>query len=590
MVLERFDSELRVSLDGSVDVTESLRVRFSGEWQGIYRDLSLEHQTAQGRFERLKVEVMGVTNERGEALRFEAWREEGWTHRIQVWVPDARDATRTVVLRYRLSNVIRFFDEGSPEGPLDEVYWNVTGNRWDVPIEGSGARVILPDGVYPTQWAGYTGPAGSRGSDVEVEVQGSTVAFETTRALEPREGLTVAVGWTPGAVARPLPPSMLRRLLTEGWPAVLPFLTFLLAFRHWRREGRDPKRRAVTVQYEPPEGLSPTEAGTLVDHKAQMHDLTATLVDLAVRGYIHIEERADRKPGPFSGRDFFFHLKKPREEWGDLAPHERRYLEALLRGASYHPDGRSLEASYPLFDIPTGAGDGAGPGPSFASVPLRFLESRFYRDLPEIQQAVYDQLITKGYYKRDPRAVGIKWTAGGVLLVVLGIAAVALGMGELDFTIAPFVLGAALFVSGVILLVMGRFMVARTTEGARAMEGALGFKEFLSRVEEDRFKRMITSPEAFERFLPYAMAFRVEGKWAKAFEGMFSRPPEWYSGRDGGPFRTSSFARDLGRLSSRAGSAMSSRPSGSSGSSRSSGSGGGGSSGGGSGGGGGGGF
>jgi len=119
------------------------------------------------------------------------------------------------------------------------------------------------------------------------------------------------------------------------------------------------------------------------------------------------------------------------------------------------------------------------------------------------------------------------------------------------------------------------------------MEGALGFKEFLSRVEEDRFKRMITSPEMFERFLPYAVAFRVESRWAKAFEGMFTQAPGWYSGSASGPFLASSFARDVSHMSSTAGRTMSYRaPS----SSSSSGSGGGGSSGGGSGGGGGGGF
>jgi uncharacterized membrane protein len=109
----------------------------------------------------------------------------------------------------------------------------------------------------------------------------------------------------------------------------------------------------------------------------------------------------------------------------------------------------------------------------------------------------------------------------------------------------------------------------------------LGFKEFLARVEEDRFKRMITSPEMFERFLPYAMAFKVEGKWAQAFEDLFSEPPDWYSGHGVGAFHASSFTRGLTAMSTAASSTMGSSPSGS---------GGGGSRGGGRGGGGGGGF
>lgn len=297
MVLERFHSELRVNLDGSVEVTESLRVRFSGEWEGIYRDLSLEHRSAEGRLELLRLELVSITSDAGEPLEYRdrSWTREGMTRRFQVWVPDARDATRTVVLQYRLSNVIRFFDERSPEGPLDELYWNVTGHLWEIPIEESGARIVLPEGVLPNQWAAYTGPAGSIGSDVGIDVAGSTVSFQTTRALDPWEGLTVAVGWEPGAVARPQPPSKLRRLARGGWPMVLPLLTFFLVFGRWRKEGRDPKRRPITVQYEPPENLSPTEAGTLVDHKVQMRDIAAALVDLAVRGYILIEARP--RPG-----------------------------------------------------------------------------------------------------------------------------------------------------------------------------------------------------------------------------------------------------------------------------------------------------
>ena len=132
------------------------------------------------------------------------------------------------------------------------------------------------------------------------------------------------------------------------------------------------------------------------------------------------------------------------------------------------------------------------------------------------------------------------------------------------------------------VIIFAQIMPARTTAGARAREATLGFKEFLGRVEEERYKKMITSPEMFERFLPYAMAFGVADKWAKAFEDMYREPPQWYVGGTG-RFSASSFSHSISTMSSAAASSMSSSPS-------SSGSGGGGSSGGGSGGGGGSGF
>jgi uncharacterized membrane protein len=141
---------------------------------------------------------------------------------------------------------------------------------------------------------------------------------------------------------------------------------------------------------------------------------------------------------------------------------------------------------------------------------------------------------------------------------------------------------AAGLTTAVILFVFSRIMPARTVIGARAREAALGFKEFLERVETDRYRKMITSPEMFERYLPFAMAFGVEEKWAKAFEGIYRDPPSWYIGSTG-HFSPGSFAASMSEMSTAVSSSTSSSPS-------SSGSGGGGSSGGGSGGGGGSGF
>ena len=587
LVLESFEAELRVSLDGSLEVTETIRPRFTGSWQGIYRDLSLEHRTAEDWRERLEVELLSITDEAGEPLVFVDTREGGWLRRFRIWVPGAEDATRTLVIRYVVRNALRFFDQGSEAGYLDELYWNVTGNDWQVPIELARARVILPEGVLPTQWAGYTGAWGEAGADIRSEAVGNTVAFEVTRTLGSYEGFTVAVGWEPGAVARYPGPSLFRRLWRAGWPVIIPGLAFLLLLVRWMKEGRDPARRAITVQYEPPEELSPAELGTLVDHRAQTHDLTATLVDLAVRGYIHIEERAATTKDLGSETDYVFHLKKAQEEWGALKTHERRYLEGLSQYADVMATAGAWHArvageAYAVVD-----GEGAGEGPTYGSVPLSHLMDRFSAQLQSVGDAVYAQLIDRGYYKRNPSIVKNLWTAGGILLIMLSLFTLPWVMVDPSPGMHPLLVPGAMILSGIIFLVGGVIMPARTPAGARAMEGALGFKEFLSRVEEDRFKRMITSPGMFERFLPYAMAFRVESRWAKAFEGMSTEAPGWYSGSHRGAFLASSFALDVGRMSSTAGRTMSYSASSSSSSSGSSG---GGSSGGGSGGGGGGGF
>ena len=586
LVIQDFEAELTVEPSGNVQVTETIRPRFRGSWNGIYRNLSLEHRTADGRRERLDVELLGITDEAGEPLEYEASRQGRWTRRFQIWIPGAEDATRTVVIRYVLHNAIRFFQEGGEIGPLDELYWNATGNEWEIPIEQATVRIVLPDQVTPTQSAGYTGIAGSTETAVRIATRGSSVSFEATRPLGPGEGLTVAVGWPPGTVARPAPASGLVRQAGRWGPLALPFLAFFLAFRQWRRKGKDPEARAIAVQYHPPEGLGPAEVGTLVDHKAEMHDITATLVDLAVRGFVHIQQIEKKTLGVFSSTEYVFHLKKPEESWGGLNTHEELYLKALFKHADRRSPGGGVSALFGGLGTEVGAeddgGPGAGEGPTYGSVDLSDLKNRFYKDLRPIRKALYDQLISKGHYERDPETVKGRWILGGLGLLAAGIAG-GFWMNDSGALplLDPITLGAAGALSGIVVLFFGQIMPARTLHGARAREWALGFKEFLERVEEPRYKRMVTSPEMFERYLSYAMAFKVESKWAKAFEDMYSEPPQWYSGPRGSAFHASAFAHDLTAMSTAASSTMSSSPSGS---------GGGGSSGGGSGGGGGGGF
>jgi uncharacterized membrane protein len=301
--------------------------------------------------------------------------------------------------------------------------------------------------------------------------------------------------------------------------------------------------------------MTPAELGTLVDNKADMEDITATLVDLAVRGYVHITELSEKHLfGLTHSTDYRLDIIKARNDWKDLKLHELSYLDALSQSA---------------------------PADAY-KVKVSELTNKFYKFLPGIRDAIYDSLVEAGYYLERPDKVKAKWlgVAFGVGVLLAAIAILSVKLALVYF--APAALAVAAGLSGMILGAFALIMPARTVAGVHAREATLGFKEFLSRVEEDRYKRMITSPQLFEKYLPYAMAFGVEEKWANAFKDIYREPPQWYSG-GAGPFNLSSFSRSISTMSSAAASSMSSSPS-------SSGSGGGGSSGGGSGGGGGSGF
>jgi hypothetical protein len=129
ITMERFDANIVVQPDASISVTETLRVRFTGEWNGVQRIISLQHRTASGRRTQLDLDVGDITDGAGNPLEVEKKRGTS-TRTLRIYVPGAKDATRTVVIHYTVSNAIRFFEASDPSGLHDELYWNVTGNEW----------------------------------------------------------------------------------------------------------------------------------------------------------------------------------------------------------------------------------------------------------------------------------------------------------------------------------------------------------------------------------------------------------------------------------------------------------------------------
>jgi predicted membrane protein DUF2207 len=555
--IRKFDALLAVHTDGSLDVTEQITIGFTGQWNGINRDLSLQHNTAQGRATKLQVTMGYVTDETGQPLRVEEQRaDNGRTRRLRIYIPGANNADRQIIIRYRVANAIRFFFANSSVGALDELYWNATGNNWMMPIDSAHGRVVLPEGITPTRTAVYTGELGATSGDAKIEKVGNVVDFTLLRGLYSYEGMTIGVGWPAGHISsRPSETQERLARAAQWFPLVIPLLVFILAFKAWEKHGRDPDEGSFVVRYEPVEGASPAELGTLVDNRADMDDITATLVDLAVRGFIRIEEITESHLlGLTKSTDYILHILRDRSQWTGLKAHEELYLSTL---STLAPIGES-------------------------SVRVSELRNKFYNSLPAIRDAIYDRLLSSGYYRERPDKVKGKWIAFAALSAFVGIGLAVLATKMMWLMISPFALIGAGVLSTVILVVFAQIMPARTVAGARAREATLGFKEFLGRVEEERMKKMITSPEMFERFLPYAMAFGVADKWAKAFEDIYREPPTWYVGGSG-QFSASGFSHSISDMSSAAASSMSSSPS-------SSGSGGGGSSGGGSGGGGGSGF
>jgi uncharacterized membrane protein len=541
-----FNEQVTVHADGTVEVTEIIDLRFSGHYNGINRTIPVEYDTAQGLNYTLFLEPLSITDGDGHALKYEQKRQGRYLN-FKIFIPNAEDASRTVMIRYRLLDALRFFENH------DELYWNVTGDQWDVPIESSSAHIELPSGTTGMRAIAYTGVFGSHAQDAHVEIQGNTVHIQSNHRLGYHEGLTAVVGWDKGFVKQPGAQALLGMFLRSNWPLILPVAAFFLMLWIWWTRGRDPEHDAVTVQYEPPDKLTPGECGTLVENEAAMRDITATLVDLAVKGYMTIEQ-ADESHllGLTHSKEYIFHLKQPPAQWAAARPHEREMLSAVF------DDGASTD------------------------VKLSDLQNHFYTHLPAIRDRIFDALMADGYYLHRPDTVRQAYFGAGIVIGTLlfvcgGTLGAATGVANLTWTIA----GVA---TGAVICIFGWFMPARTRAGARTHALVLGFENFLGRVEADRIERLEKTPELFEKFLPYAMALHVEKKWVQAFAGIAMQPPQWYQGPYGAGFQPYIFVNDLNYMTMQAGNVMSSSPRSSSGGS---GFGGGGSSGGGFGGGGG---
>jgi hypothetical protein len=222
--IESFQSEVLVMADGTIDVTEKIQAHFvGGPWHGLYRTIPVEYVTPQGLNYSLFLEVKRITDGSGHALRYESSRVRHY-RKLKIYVPDADNSTQTISIEYTVSDALRFFDDH------DELYWNVTGDDWDVPIQAASARIILPEGTTNIRANVFTGAYRSRAQNADVEIAGNGVEARTREPLRLHEGLTVAVAFDKGFVHEPGAADKVALFFRSNWPLGLPLATFAVMF------------------------------------------------------------------------------------------------------------------------------------------------------------------------------------------------------------------------------------------------------------------------------------------------------------------------------------------------------------------------
>jgi len=540
--IAQFDTVIDLSADGSFVITETITYDFEeAERRGIYRTVSDRHAQAASAWYKsryIDISLDSVTHN-GVSATYLLESDNGLNVRI-----GDEDVTITgehqYVIRYTVDGAIPTYD-GVPE-----LYWNVTGSEWQVPIDEVTVTVRANDPLLLLTADCYVGVSGTNVRCRESTVESEYSSRFSATNIQPGEQFTIAQ-----SLNLPQDTTVLERfnelLLWFGvvgvWLGILA-VSLMRWITHYKLD------EPIIAQYEPFEDFKPMFTGVLFDKRLDPRDVSAGIVYLAEQGFLTIRKTTDKVLGLFNIDDYELTLKRPITETetafqGQLLKllfEEDDTPGTLTRLSGLRNNHRKLLANAKLLQ----------------SLQIAVVNDLMERDFIESNWGMLKQALISfvGFFIV---AQGLFWWWSGAFASVV-----------------PFIILFAIS-AGVFLEASTR----RTEKGYRAKNYLMGFKEFLAVTDKERFNfhnAPERNAETFMAYLPYAIAFGVEKKWTTVFTDIQINSPDWYSGpSNAAAFNAAVFTSELGTFTG----ALST-------SSGSSGSSGGGSSGGGSGGGGGG--
>jgi hypothetical protein len=515
--ISSYDVEMTIAPDGTLAVHEEIVYDFgTNERHGIQRDLVVEERYDGDHDRRYDIDITNVSTSPGtpDAVQLS---DNGNFRRVRIGDPDRTiNGSHTYAIDYTVEGALLPFDDH------DELYWDAVGHEWSVPIENVSVRVDAPAAI--TDVACFRGEVGSSLSCSEATASGSTATLGND-VLGPNAGMTVVVGLPKGAVQpEPAPILVERRTLGDAF-AINPSslgagggLAVLgigaVGVLAWRR-GRDRRwtgsavdaamgnisgeeerialgqHDAGTVEFVPPDKVRPGQVGTLIDEQANLLDVTATIVDLAVRGHVRITERAE------DGSSTDYQLDRVGKDTGELLGYERQLLDALFA-----------------------TGD---------TVRLSDLKYEFTSELSGLKDALYADVVANGWYRVRPDRTRLWWRLIGVGVVIVGVLLTILVAMTTSFGLIPL----AIVLTGIVLLALGGTMPARTGKGSAMLSRVRGFRRLFDEGEEDTRARFAEQQGIFSQYLPFAIVFGCTDKWARAFEGLSAEQlgaTGWYNG------------------------------------------------------------
>lgn len=510
-VISDFSSTYTINRDGTVLVDEVITFDFAAERKrGIFRTLQTNHpQPATKNFSKrlVEIEVTQVLQD-GTPAQFEI-TNFGNKIEIKIGNPDIYlEGSHRYEISYLLKGALSYGTEGA------ELYWNATGNNWLVPINSAKVTVIGEEaGILTGNTACYKGDSGATTPCDQISTSSNRTIFRA-EAISPSGGLTIA---------QEINPQLVTQLIVEKpnlmWMMWLLGLLWLIGLIIWARRfhQQNKSNRPVIAQYEPYENFLPMYTGLLFDYRLDPHDITAGIVYLAERGFLSIKKTEQKLLLIFSASDYELTLKRPVTEVPTAFL--KKVISLLFKSET------PVQSTVLLSSLIKKKAEN--------SKIVLALQAELKKDL-EVQGFVATQ-----YTKTAKRVF---------LSLYFGLALVSLifaFMGALDSSVIAVVLVLTSLTSSVYIFANYN---RRSKKGYEALNHLQGFKLFLTVTDKERFKFFNApekSPELFMKYLPYAIALKVEEDWAKVFKGITIPNPDWYSGSSVGAFSAAAFTSDM---------------------------------------------
>jgi hypothetical protein len=465
--IKSFESFIDVHEDGAIVVKERIVVDFGEEsmYYGIYRKIPYYLQSR-----KLELKLISAEDDSGERYQVSEEEKDGEVYWVIMDPKASVEGERVYNIKYEVKGAINYFEN------YDEIYWNVNG-KWEMKIQEILCIVNLPDyvDVNKVKYTFYTGKEGSKEQNGKAWVEDNKVFFKAG-PFKPGENLTIAISLPKGilidqtdenlttsvgvqksASIEPSKSSWISRNWGLLFTIFLPLISLLYMLYQYFRYGRDPRiNRSIMVEYEPPDNLKPAEVGVLVDEYADDRDIAATIIDLAIRGYLKIK--------PLEEGNVEIEILRDGE---DLEGYEREIFEVIKKSAK---DGKVVKL---------------GESVENYSGSLDQQEAKEYKRsvLEVIKDKIYDSLIQKGYFKEPPKETRRTYIELGTLMFFIGFG-ITLAYAYLKYGMLGYVSAFLLLTLFLIIISLISFYVGITVFFIGLGIGSFYFADYLSQYDE----------------------------------------------------------------------------------------------------------